>query len=155
MLIGSQGAAVVLVFNAIDSPLAQPRNAILGNTLSAFVGVATRKVFSDDLTWVAVPLSVSLAILVMDLTRTVHPPGGATSLIAVIGSQKVKDLGWMYVLVPALSGSILLVAAAVLLNNLAGDRSYPKGWLGLAPTRLPRAESQHGKVASPRVVSVV
>lgn len=80
---------------------------------------------------------------------------GATALIAVIGSQKVKDLGWMYVLVPALSGSVLLVAAAVLLNNLAGDRSYPKGWLGLAPTRLPRAESQHGKVASPRGVSVV
>jgi CBS-domain-containing membrane protein len=40
MIIGSQAATAVLVFNAIKSPLAQPRNVIGGNMISALVGVA-------------------------------------------------------------------------------------------------------------------
>lgn len=145
MIIGSQGAAAVLVFNAIGSPLAQPRNVILGNTLSAAVGVATRKIFPDELTWLAIPVSVSTAILVMDMTRSVHPPGGATSLIAVIGSTKIRELGWMYILVPALAGSTVLVAFAVLLNNLSGDRSYPTSWTGPAPA-APKPAPEGGAV---------
>ena len=95
MLIGSQAATAVLVFNAIKSPLAQPRNVIFGNMISAFWGVAFAKSIPASHTWIAVPLAVSMAMFFMDITRTLHPPGGATALIAVIGSAKVKALGWM------------------------------------------------------------
>ena len=33
----------------------------------------------------------------MQITKTLHPPGGATALIAIIGSDKIKDLGYLYV----------------------------------------------------------
>ena len=81
MVIGSQAATAVLVFNAYHSPLAQPRNVLLGNTVAAFCGVATRKMLSDDLMWIGVPLSVALALLAMDVTRSVHPPAGTKPLI--------------------------------------------------------------------------
>ena len=61
LIISSQAAAAVLVFNAIKSPLAQPRNVIGGNVVGAVVGVAVQKVLPDSLNWLAVPLSVSLA----------------------------------------------------------------------------------------------
>jgi hypothetical protein len=44
--------------------------------VSAFVGVSTRKIFPDDLTWVAAPVSVAFAIFFMDMTHSVHPPAG-------------------------------------------------------------------------------
>lgn len=65
---------------------------------------------------------------------------GATSLIAVIGSDRIKDLGWLYLAVPVLSASVLFVLMAVVLNNMVGDRSYPTGWLGRAPVKPVTAE---------------
>lgn len=52
MLIGSQAATAVLVFNAIESPLAQPRNVIFGNMLSAFWGVAFSKSIPSTHTYI-------------------------------------------------------------------------------------------------------
>ena len=40
LLLGSFGASAVLVYGAIRSPLAQPRNLIGGHVLSALIGVA-------------------------------------------------------------------------------------------------------------------
>jgi CBS-domain-containing membrane protein len=65
----------------------------------------------------------------MHLTRTLHPPGGATALIAVIGSQQIHNLGYLYVLVPALAGSLLLLLVGLLVNNIPGSRRYPEIWL--------------------------
>jgi hypothetical protein len=58
-------------------------------------------------------------------------------MIAVIGSPKVVALGWMFILVPAVAGSVILVIVATLLNNMASDRSYPMSWLGRPPPPLP------------------
>jgi hypothetical protein len=58
-------------------------------------------------------------------------------MIAVIGSPKVVALGWMFILVPAVAGSVILVIVATLLNNMASDRSYPMSWLGRALHRCP------------------
>ena len=49
----------------------------------------------------------------MHATRTLHPPGGATALIAVIGSERIHELGWLYVLVPATLGPLILLLVAV------------------------------------------
>lgn len=123
-LIGSFGASAVLIFGATNSPLAQPRNLVFGHVFSAIVGVSVHWVFPDEL-WVSAALGVSLAIVAMQITKTMHPPGGATALIATIGSQKIHDLGFMYVLTPVLSGVTILLAVALIVNNIPRHRNYP------------------------------
>jgi CBS-domain-containing membrane protein len=128
LIIGSFGASAVLIYAAIKSPLAQPRNLIGGHIISALVGVACYKLFGGTL-WVAAALGVSLAIVAMLVTRTLHPPGGATALIAVIGGRNVHDLGFLYAVFPAGVGALILLVVALLVNNLAGGRRYPEYWL--------------------------
>jgi CBS-domain-containing membrane protein len=127
LLIGSFGASAVLVYGAIKSPLAQPRNLIGGHILSGLVGVACYQAFGNTI-WIAAALGVSLAIVVMLVTKTLHPPGGATALIAVIGGEKIHKLGFLYALIPAGLGAVLLLIVALLVNNLSKNRRYPEFW---------------------------
>src|SRR5688572_17379687 len=123
-LIGSFGASSVLVYGAIQSPMAQPRNLVGGHLISAFIGVSVDKIFPDVI-WFTAPLAVAGSIVFMQLTKTLHPPGGATALIAIIGSEKIKALGFGYVLSPVLSGALILFAVAMIFNNMTAHRRYP------------------------------
>lgn len=123
-LIGSFGASAVLVYGAIKSPFSQPRNVIGGHVLSALIGVTVYKLLPEQL-WLAAPLAVASAIFLMQVTKTVHPPGGATALIAVIGMPKVKALGYWYVFSPVLAGAVILVVIALMINNIPKKRHYP------------------------------
>lgn len=124
LLIGSFGATAVLIFGATNSPLAQPRNLIFGHLISAFIGVLIHKLIPDQI-WLSSALAVSLSIVMMQITKTMHPPGGATALIANIGSEKIKALGFYYVLSPVLSGVLILFVVALTINNIPKNRSYP------------------------------
>lgn len=128
MIIGSFGASAVLVYGAIRSPLAQPRNVIGGHVISAIVGVTAFKLFHQHL-WLASPLAVATAIAFMHATKTLHPPGGATALIAVTGSSKIHALGYLYAVVPVGMGAVIMVIVALLVNNLPQSRRYPEFWL--------------------------
>jgi len=128
LMIGSFGASAVLAYGAVRSPLAQPRNLIGGHIVSAIVGVACYKLL-HGLPWLAEATSVATAIAMMHATRTLHPPGGATALIAVIGSQRIHQIGWLYVLIPATLGPLILLAVALLVNNIPASRRYPEVWL--------------------------
>ena len=128
LMIGSFGASAVLVYGAIRSPLAQPRNLVGGHIVSGLVGVICFQLFGGTI-WFASALSVSLAIVSMMLTRTLHPPGGATALIAIIGGPKVHALGFLYAFVPVGLGALVLLAVALLTNNLSRNRRYPEYWL--------------------------
>lgn len=123
-LIGSFGASSVLVYGAIQSPLAQPRNLVGGHLISALIGVTIYKLFPETL-WLSAPLAVSLSIVFMQITKTLHPPGGATALIATIGTEKIKALGYYYVLSPVLSGTLILLVTALVINNMTPNRKYP------------------------------
>lgn len=123
-LIGSFGASSVLIYGAIQSPLAQPRNLIGGHVISAFIGVSVYHLLPDIL-WLSAPLAVSLSIVMMQITKTLHPPGGATALIAVVGSEKIKALGYLYVVSPVLTGSLILLIVALVFNNMTSHRKYP------------------------------
>jgi CBS domain-containing membrane protein len=123
-LIGSFGASSVLVFGVIQSPLAQPRNLIGGHLISALTGVTIHQ-FLPDIIWLTAPLAVAQSIVLMQVTKTLHPPGGATALIAVIGSEKVKALGYWFVLSPVLVGCVILLITALFFNNITSNRSYP------------------------------
>jgi CBS-domain-containing membrane protein len=124
-LIGSFGASSVLIYGIVNSPLAQPRNLIGGHLICAMVGVTVHYVIPDHM-WLAAALAVSLSIVLMQITKTLHPPGGATALIANIGSPKILDMGYGYVLSPVLTGVLILFLVAVLINNLAPHRRYPR-----------------------------
>jgi CBS-domain-containing membrane protein len=128
LISGPVGASAVLVFGAVRSPLAQPRNLLGGHFVSALIGVACFKLL-HGLPWLAEAGAVATAIAVMHATRTLHPPGGATALIAVIGSEQVHRLGWLYVLMPATVGPLILLMVALLVNNIPATRRYPEVWL--------------------------
>ncbi|MFH1113058.1 MAG: HPP family protein [Pseudomonadota bacterium] len=128
MIIPSFGASAVLVYGAIKSPLAQPRNLIGGHVLSALIGVATFKIFGGN-PWLAAPIATATAIAVMHATKTLHPPGGATALIAVIGTEKIHALGFLYVLVPTAAGAVVMLLIALIFNNIPKSRRYPEFWL--------------------------
>jgi len=126
-IIGSFGASSVLLFGAPRSPLAQPRNLIGGHLISAAIGV-TLHLYLDQPMWLLGALSVSLSVMAMHLTKTLHPPGGATALIAVIGGQKIYDLKYMYLISPVLISLLTLLIIALITNNSVRSRKYPEFW---------------------------
>ena len=128
LVIASYGASAVLIFGAIKSPLAQPRNLVGGHVISAVVGVTVFKLLSP-IPWLAAGVAVGTAIAAMHATKTLHPPGGATSLIAVLGGAKIHELGYFYALVPAGAGALILLVVALVVNNIPKSRRYPEYWL--------------------------
>lgn len=121
LLIGSFGASSVLLFGVNDSPLAQPRNLIGGHLVSATVAVAMVALFGTGPLQAA--LAVGISIMLMNLTNTNHPPGGATALIGVQGCA-----GPLFILVPVMAGALILLAVALFTNNVVYHRHYPKRW---------------------------
>lgn len=128
-LVGSFGASAVLIYGAPQAEFSQPRNLVGGHIVSAAVGVTVFQLLSFDVPMQAA-LAVSLAVAAMHLTRTLHPPGGATALIAVIGSEQVHELGYQFLLSPIAAGALLLLLVALLVNNLSANqkRHYPAFW---------------------------
>lgn len=127
MIIGSFGASAVLIYGAIRSPLAQPRNLLGGHVLSAIIGVTAFQLLGGQ-PWLAAAMAVSTSIALMHLTKTLHPPGGATALIAVIGGESVHSLGYLYVVIPTALGAGVMLIVALLVNNIPRGRKYPEFW---------------------------
>lgn len=127
LMVGSIGASAVLVYGAPRSPLAQPRNLLGGHLLSALVGVACWKLL-HPYPWLAAAVAVATSIALMHATRTLHPPGGASALIAVIGGPAVHDLGFVYAIAPCTLSPLLLLAVALVVNNFPRSRRYPEFW---------------------------
>ncbi len=129
-LIGSFGASAVLIYGAPQVEYAQPRNLIGGHIISAFIGVTIYKYFPIYDVAILGAMAVSLAIVVMHFSKTLHPPGGATALIAVIGSAQVHSLGYQYVFTPVATGALIMLIVALVVNNLSSNpkRHYPVFW---------------------------
>lgn len=121
LLMAPFGASSVLIFGVPDSPLAQPRNLIGGNFIAAVVSLTILHLFGSE-PW-TMGMAVATAIGIMQLTGTVHPPSGAVALVVMMTKPS-----WQFLLTPALEGSMILLLCAVVFNNLAQDRTYPKYW---------------------------
>lgn len=120
-VVASFGASAFLIYGVPDALLSQPRNVIFGHTLSATVGVATFLIFG--LTWWSPALGTALALVVMVLTKTTHPPGGATALFAVMSQAQPS-----YILTPIFVSAVILVIIGVLITNLSPNQKYPRHW---------------------------
>jgi CBS-domain-containing membrane protein len=114
------GASCVLLFALPEAPLSQPRNVIGGHLLSATVGLAFYSFAPNTALFAA--LAVGLAISLMMLTKTTHPPAGANPLLFYLAA---KPLGAWFLLTPVASGAILLVLLATLYHRATGKFSYP------------------------------
>ena len=121
LLLGSFGASCVLVFGVPDVPFSQPRNVVAGHFISTFLGLGALEVFGHH--WWAPAIGVSAAIGAMMATRTVHPPAGSNPVIVyLLGS------GWTFLWLPTLVGSLILVAVALVYNNVTRPSRYPTYW---------------------------
>jgi len=130
-LLGSFGASAVLIYGAPQADFSQPRNILGGHVLSACVAVILMKFFSPLFSVeLLCALSVSLSIMVMHFSRTMHPPGGATALIYIMGNEKIHSLSWLYPLTPIGLGALIMLLVALLVNNLSSNsqRHYPTYW---------------------------
>jgi len=125
------GASAVLLFCVPASPLAQPWPSLVGNLVSALIGVGCYRWLGE--TGTAVALAGCLAVGAMFLLRCLHPPGGAVALTAVLGGPMVHELGYAFALMPVLVNTLAMLVVAFLFNNLVGRR-YPH----LAPARARR-----------------
>ena len=138
---GAFGAQSVLVFALPASPASQPWNCVFGSMISAFIGVSIRKIFvavqqlgcpdsvgvaefdchSDavqpNLLLLASALANSISILVMHLTDSIHPPGGAFAYIAINAAAKIRSLGYFYTIFPAGIGSVWFVVWSWFVNK--------------------------------------
>ncbi|MFK0382918.1 HPP family protein [Agrobacterium sp. NPDC090273] len=121
-MIAPMGASAVLLFAVPSSPLAQPWSILCGNLVAAFVGVTIALLVPD--VFFASALAIGLAIAAMMALRCLHPPSGAVALTAVLGGPAVHDLGYGFLLWPVAGNSLILLALALLYNNMTG-RPYP------------------------------
>lgn len=112
------GASAVLVFGLPQSPLAQAKNVIFGHLLTAFVGLVISH-------WLGVSpltlaLATGLAITLMLMTETTHPPAGANPLLVMM-----LEPSWSFLVTPVLAGTIILVVIGKLMlllrNKLESD----------------------------------
>lgn len=121
-MIAPFGATAVLLFAVPNSPLAQPWSAVVGNTVSAAVGVAVCLLVPQPV--IAVAVAVGFAIAAMILTRAVHPPGGAVAMTAALSPDIIHEMGFRFVLGPVALGTITLVLIAIAYARMTG-RHYP------------------------------
>ncbi|WP_246238988.1 HPP family protein [Paenibacillus anseongensis] len=115
------GATCVLAFGLWDAPLSQPRNIIGGHLISTLVGLIFFHLFGRGF-WV-MAIAVGLAIGLMMLTKTTHPPAGADPLVVILSGSS-----WSFLFTPVLIGSVLIVFIALIVNNLDKKRRYPTFW---------------------------
>jgi CBS-domain-containing membrane protein len=123
LIVAPLGASCVLLFGYPASPLAQPRNIVLGNLLGALVGVLLVSTAGQGPAVLA--LAVGLTILLGQQLRCLHPPAGGMAFLAVY-----LKVAWGFLLFPVVSGSMLLVLLAWAFSSwVPGASPYPRHWL--------------------------
>ena len=110
-LIPPFGASMVLVMAVNESPLAHPKNVFFGHLISAFAGVLVFWILGYSA--ISLGLGVGLAIFLMMVTDTIHPPAGANPIIAILGAK-----GMSFIIMPVAIGAFFIVLFAVIYNKL-------------------------------------
>ena len=138
LIVPSMGASAVLVFAVPHGKLSQPWSLFGGQLSSAFVGVCCYLLIPN--LFVAAGLAVGLAIGTMHVLRCIHPPGGATALVAVVGTAQIHSLGFEYLVTPVLLNTLIIFSVAFVFNSFFPWRRYPTSMMRFSDT--PNMEEQ-------------
>ena len=118
-LIASFGSSMVLLYGYPESPFAQPKNVFFGHVLTTIVGMIFLYFIPLPL-YLTIPLAVGFGVGFMILFNVTHPPAGGNPIIVIIGSVSVD-----YLLTPVISGSIIIIIFAIIINKLILKKNYP------------------------------
>ena len=143
LIVPSMGASAVLLFAVPHGRLSQPWALIMGHVGSAFVGVVCYLLIPN--LFIAAGLAVGLAIGVMHVLRCLHPPGGATALVAVVGGSQIHALGFEYILTPVLLNTLIILCVAVVFNSFFPWRRYPTNLMRFSDTPSLLEQKAHKK----------
>lgn len=122
-LVASMGASTVLLMAAPHSPFSQPWPLVGGHLVAAATGITCAALIPSD--FLASAVAVGLTIVFMFYLRCLHPPGGGTALLAVLGGPKVHELGYGFLVEPLLINLAILLAVGLIINSLIPGRRYP------------------------------
>ena len=119
-LIASFGSSMVLLYGYPESPFAQPKNVFFGHLVTATVGMFFLYLIPLPL-FIIIPLAVGFGVGLMILLNVTHPPAGGNPIVVIMGSVSLD-----YLLSPIISGSIIILVFAIIINRFILKKSYPK-----------------------------
>ena len=118
-LAGSFGSSMVLLFGFPENPFAQPKNVFFGHLITALVGVVFVNLITLPI-YINIALAVGVGIFLMILLNIVHPPAGGNPIMVIIGS-----VSYDYLILPIISGCIIIISLAILINKFLLKKKYP------------------------------
>ena len=119
-LLASFGSSMVLLYGYPESPFAQPKNVFFGHLLTAVVGVSFLYLVPLPI-YITIPLAVGFGVGLMILFNVTHPPAGGNPIIVIMGS-----VSFDYLFTPVITGSIIILIFAIIINRFILKKSYPK-----------------------------
>ena len=118
-LLASFGSSMVLLYGCPESPFAQPKNVFFGHFTTTLVGLFFLHFIPLPI-FVIIPLAVGFGVGLMILLNVTHPPAGGNPIIVIIGS-----VSFDYLLSPVITGSILIIIFAIVINRFILKKNYP------------------------------
>ena len=118
-MLASFGSSMVLLYGYPESPFAQPKNVFFGHLITTLVGMFFLNFFPLPI-YIIIPLAVGFGVGFMILLNVTHPPAGGNPIIVIIGS-----VSFDYLLSPVITGSIIIIIFAIIINRFILKKSYP------------------------------
>ena len=118
-LIASFGSSMVLLYGYPESPFAQPKNVFFGHLITAIIGLIILYFLPLPI-FITIPIAVGFGVGFMILFNVTHPPAGGNPIIVIVGS-----VSFDYLFSPVITGSIIIILSAIIVNRLILKKSYP------------------------------
>lgn len=115
-LMFSFGSSALILFVFHDSEFAKPKNVFFGHLISIVIGILFNNFMG--ISFLSLGLSVGLCVTIMMYLKIVHPPAAANPLIALFA-----DVSYDFILFPVVSGSVVLIILAYLINTFILGRT--------------------------------